>query len=106
MLKNEGQYVFFEGDYPERVKYDGVIYYYYKDLGKFAMYVSLGGARGTFSKRNIWVVELDEIEREETRARHMREKARRKSKSQKQKNFKKINECRSINGNWNAITIC
>lgn len=75
MLKNLKQYVFFDGDYPERVNYDGIIYYFYEDLGKFAMYVSKNGVRGTFSKRDIWVRELDEIERKERHAYYVKYKA-------------------------------
>lgn len=65
MLKNRGQYVFFDGDYPTKVNYDGITYYFFEDLGKFAMYVSVRGVRGTFSKRDIWVRELDAIEKRE-----------------------------------------
>lgn len=74
MLKNLKQYVFFEGDYPERVKYDDIVYYY-EDLGRFAMYVSRAGVRGTFSKRDIWVRELDDIEKEEKHAQYVKSKA-------------------------------
>lgn len=81
MLKNEGQYVFFNRDYPEKVVYDGIVYYFYEDLVKFAMYRTKSGVRGTFSKRDIWVRELDEIEKREKHEYYVKYKAVRELKS-------------------------
>lgn len=79
-LKNEEQYVFFDGDYPAKLVYDGVEYFFSHEEPKWGVYFSKNGVRMTFTKREIWVNELNEIARLRTKERHAREKAKKEAK--------------------------